>query len=183
MMRGQGHRARWFGVAGIALASVIIPAPRTAADDAVAGEAQDVAAVKAAFVYNFAKFTEWPGLASGVPLVVCIAGDNAMAAALAGTVRGQNIGGHTLDVTSPQDRDTWQGCQVLFAADSEVGRSGERLDALKTLPVLTVSDAKGFSEAGGIIELYLDDGRMRFAINVEAGSATSRWRASSPSRT
>ena len=47
-------------------------------------------------------------------------------------------------------------------------RSAGGLDAIRTLPVLTVSDGKGFSQAGGIIELYVEGGRMRFAINVDA---------------
>jgi hypothetical protein len=42
------------------------------------------------------------------------------------------------------------------------------LDGIKTLPVLSVSDGKGFSQSGGIIELYVEGGRMRFAINVDA---------------
>ena len=47
--------------------------------------------MKAAFLYNFAKFAEWPALPSGAPIVVCIVGDDAIAAALVETVRGQNI--------------------------------------------------------------------------------------------
>ncbi len=47
-------------------------------------------------------------------------------------------------------------------------RSAGGLAEIKTLPVLTVSDGKGFSLAGGIIELYVEGGRMRFAINVDA---------------
>ena len=57
-------------------------------------------------------------------------------------------------------------------------RSADGLDAIRTLPVLTVSDGKGFASAGGIIELYVEDGRMRFAINVDAAERT-RLRISS----
>jgi hypothetical protein len=56
----------------------------------------------------------------------------------------------------------------VFIPDAETRRGAERLGSLKTLPVLTVSDRKGFAESGGIIELYVDGGRVRFAINVDA---------------
>src|ERR1700674_1790377 len=64
-------------------------------------------AVKAAFLYNFAKFAEWPALLSGARLVVCIVGDDEVAGALVETVRGQNISGHTLDIWRTQDSATW----------------------------------------------------------------------------
>ena len=56
---------------------------------------------------------------------------------------------------------------LLFIADGETPRFAGGLGGIKGLPVLTVSDGKGFVEAGGIIELYLEGGRMRFAINVD----------------
>lgn len=150
------------GVASIALAATLFAAPGIAAD-----AAPDVV-VKAAFLYNFAKFAEWPALPSGAPIVVCIVGDDGLAAAVVETVRGQNINGHTLEVRRPQNSVTWPVCHLLFIADAETRRSAGGLGGIKTLPVLTVSDDKGFSQADGIIELYVEGGRMRFAINVDA---------------
>lgn len=131
--------------------------------------AQPMAAstLKAAFMLNFAKFTEWPALPSGTPIGLCIVGDAGVAAALVEMVRGQHIGGHALEVSRPRET-TWRVCHLLFIADAEIRRSAGGLDGIKTLPVLTVSDGKGFLQAGGIIELYIEDGRMRFAINVDA---------------
>lgn len=124
--------------------------------------------VKAAFLYNFAKFTEWPALPPGLPIVFCVVGDEGIAAALAQTVRGQNVNDHPLDVARPRDSATWRVCQLLFIAEAEARRSAGGLSRITTLPVLTVSDGKGFIEAGGIIELYVESGRMRFAINAKA---------------
>ena len=123
--------------------------------------------MKAALLYNFAKFAEWPGLPSDAPIVFCVVGDDPVAAALE-PVRRQNISGHTLDVRRPHDSAMWPVCHVLFIADAEARRSVGGLDGIKTLPVLTVSDANGFAQSSGIIELYVEGGRMRFAINVEA---------------
>ena len=136
-----------------------------------AGHGADVAtdvAVKAAFLYNFAKFAEWPALPAGAHIVACVVGDDRIAAALVDTVRGQEIGGHAFEVLRPQDSVTWRVCQLLFVADAEIQRSAAGLGAIKSLPILTVSDGKGFAEAIGIIEFYVEGGRMRFAINVDA---------------
>jgi hypothetical protein len=161
--RSRGGR---LGAASIALAAMLIAGSGIAAGG-VTDAAPDVA-VKAALLYNFAKFAEWPGLPVGAPIAFCIVGDDAIAAALAETFRGQNINGHALDVSRAQGSPWWGECRVLFVASAEAQRSVGGLAAIKMLPVLTVSDGKDFSHAGGIIELYVEGGRMRFAINVDA---------------
>jgi YfiR/HmsC-like len=159
-------RFRGLGVAGVAMAATLVAAPAIAAGHG-ADTGSDVA-VKAAFLYNFAKFAEWPALPAGAHIVACVVGDDRIAAALVDTVRGQEIGGHALEVLRPQDSVTWRVCQLLFIADAETQRSAAGLGAIKSLPILTVSDGKGFAEASGIIEFYVEGGRMRFAVNVDA---------------
>jgi hypothetical protein len=127
-----------------------------------------VAAVKAAFLFNFAKFTEWPELPGGTAIEYCVVGDDAVAAALRETVRGQHIAGRSLQVRNGAPSDDWHTCHILFVAESEHSRTRPGLASLKGEPVLTVSDAGGFAEGDGIAELYLEGGRMRFAINVPA---------------
>jgi uncharacterized protein DUF4154 len=153
-------------VASLALAVTLLAAPGIAAgNDSVV--APDVA-VKAAFIFSFAKFTEWPALASGTPIAVCIVGDNGIADALVETIRGQNINGHTLSVGRLQLNAVRDDCHLLFISDAEFRKSPGGLAAIKTRPVLTVSDGRDFSRTGGIIELYVEGGRVRFAINVDA---------------
>jgi hypothetical protein len=129
--------------------------------------APDVA-VKAALIFNFAKFTEWPSQPAGSRIAACVVGDDSVAAALVRIVGGQAIGGHPFDVSRPQESGTWKTCQVLFIAVAESGRAASGLGGIRSVPVLTVSDSKGFAESGGIIELYVENDRMRFAINVDA---------------
>jgi hypothetical protein len=148
-----------------ALVVALISAPRAAG--AVAADAPDIA-VKAAFLYNFAKFAEWPALPPAAPIVVCIVGDDKIAAAFADTVRGQNISGHALEVSRSLDSTAWRGCHVLFFADRETRQFDPDKGGIKSQPVLTVSDGKGFAQAGGVIELFVEGGRMRFAINLDA---------------
>jgi YfiR/HmsC-like len=99
---------------------------------------------------------------------MCVVGDDAITAALVETARGQQIADHSLEIRQPSDSATWRACHLLFVADGQTGRAAGLLDGIKALPVLTVSDGKDFSKCGGIVELYVENGRMRFAINVDA---------------
>jgi hypothetical protein len=160
-------RSSTLGAATLTFAIVAVVSPARA----VAGDVADDVAVKAAFLYNFAKFAEWPALAPGGAIALCVVGDGRIANALVETVRGQNIGGHALEVSRPQDSATWRSCHLLFVASAETKRATGGLIGIKTLPVLTVSDGKDFAQTGGIIELFVEGGRMRFAINVDAAEA------------
>jgi len=163
-------RVRRIAVADIVLAATLLAGPGIAAVNGADGTPDVV--VKAALLYNFAKFTEWPGMAASDTIVFCVVADDGIAEALVETVTGKSIGGHKIQVSRPQVRAEWRTCNLLYIPDAEARRSGSGLDGLKTLPVLTVSDGKGFGEGGGIIELYIDSGRMRFAINVDAAESS-----------
>jgi hypothetical protein len=159
-VRGRGLRA-----AIIAVITTLIGASAIAADRSL-DAAPD--AVKAAFLYNFAKFAEWPALPPAAPILVCVVGNDGVAAALVETVRSQEIAGHALEVWRPLNGGSWRTCNLLFVAEAETRQLAKGLAEIKTLPVLTVGDARGFSQAGGIIELYLEAGKMRFAIDLDA---------------
>jgi YfiR/HmsC-like len=160
------RRTRRLGgfVLAVALASTAVVPVKAAG----AGGGPPDAAIKAAFLLNFAKFAEWPALPANAGITLCVIGSEEIARALSDIGRGQSIGGHALLVTRPADSATWPTCQLLFVADAEGQRSAGGLRYLRTLPVLTVSDSNGFSQTTGIIELFVEKGRMRFAINVEA---------------
>jgi hypothetical protein len=167
MISTIGVRAGCLCVASVALATSLLEAPPIAAEGS-AQVGRDISSVKAGFLFNFAKFAEWPALASAAPIAMCVAGDERIAVALAETVREQKISGHALDVSRPADSATWRGCHLLFIADTELRRSAEGLGTIKSLQVLSVSDQKDFAQGGGLIEFYLEGGKMRFAINLDA---------------
>ena len=149
----------------IVIASAIalaLPAPARAR-----GDGESSAAVKAAFIHNFAKFAEWPALPAGVPLVLCIVADPDVAAALADAVQGRPIADHPVEVRQPVTSHSWTGCHLLFIGKSEVNPLIPGKAGTTALPLLTVSDRKGFSREGGAIELYIDDGHMRFAVSLQ----------------
>jgi hypothetical protein len=157
---------QWGGVAALALAATLSVAPTSVGGRG--GPVPQEAELTAAFLFNFAKFTEWPTLSPGAPIIICVADDGGITAAVIETVRNQRISSHALEVRSAEDSSWWRSCHVLFVPASQTRQSAAALSRIEALPVLTVSDGAGFSRSGGIIELYVEDGRMRFAINVTA---------------
>ena len=135
--------------------------------------------LKAAFLFNFAKFAEWPSLAPDAPVAVCVAGDDRVATVLSETVRGQAPETRAVTVIKlPGDVPT-RACQVLFVGSgADARRRAALLEEAAAGPVLTVSDSVRFAVTGGMVELFLESGRMRFAINVDA-VGRSRVRLSS----
>jgi hypothetical protein len=130
-----------------------------------------VTAVKAAFLYNFAKFTEWPidALSPGQRLSLCVVGDANVADALEQTIRGHVIDGHELTVQVVKaDTPTAPTCRLLYLGAADLKRSSWLLAAFRTSPVLTVSDGDDFAKNGGIVQLISENDRIRFAINVTA---------------
>jgi hypothetical protein len=172
MLLVLGHPTR--GTFPILIATAVIAFASSIGAQTVASDI----AVKSAFLFNFAKFTEWPAIPASTPIALCIFGDSKIADSLADTVRGQNINGHPLNVWQPVDSSTWTSCHLLFVADVELRRSIGGLSQIKEMPVLTIGDGKGFAQANGIIEFYVAEGRMRFTINVDAAQR-SRLRLSS----
>jgi hypothetical protein len=125
--------------------------------------------VKAAFVYNFTKFTEWPAnaLPPASQLVVCVVGDDILARALAQITKGRPIDGHEMVVHALTGDSPATLCHVLYMSSLSARRMAQTLVALKGTPVLTLSDSNGFAQSGGVVELFVDGGNMRFAVNVE----------------
>jgi hypothetical protein len=126
--------------------------------------------VRAAFLYNFAKFTTWPedALPARQRLSLCVVGDTAVADALEQAIRGRAAAGHELSVEVIKPEGDVRSCHLLYVGARESHRAVEMIAAVKGAPVLTVSEANGFAESGGVAQLIVENDRMRFAINVAA---------------
>jgi hypothetical protein len=127
--------------------------------------------VKAAYLFNFLKFVEWPGDSSmdlHGPWVICVVGQNPFGDELAQAVSGKIVQGRELQIKIFQPRDDLRGCHVLFISASETKRLPSILTALHGASVLTVGDMDHFTESGGMIQFVTADGRVRFAIDVGA---------------
>jgi hypothetical protein len=135
------------------------------------------AVLTAAFLFNFAKFTEWPADAPrDGPITICVAGDPDVVSALERIVRGRPLAGR--DVAASNVSGGWRGCHVLYLTGLDAAHSQRIVDELKGAPVLTVSDREGFTEQGGIVGLVADGGKIRFKINTDAAER-ARLRLSS----
>jgi YfiR/HmsC-like len=139
---------------------------------AVAAQAQSATEyqVKAAFLFNFAKFVEWPAdaFAADVPLQICVLGQDPFGRDFEQVIEDKTVNGHRLEVAHPEGVPQARACQILFIASSEKSRLREILTGLKGASVLTVGDTPGFAQLGGIINFVLDDNRVRFEINQKA---------------
>lgn len=158
-VRPQGVRCRlaW----GVALALLLLCMPGHA-------DTSDMDTVKAGFVLNFIRFAKWPESAPrGEELRVCGLGARALDGKLA-DMRGRPARDQRIEVLEGAREAQWRDCQVLFIPASESDRVSAILRALNSTPVLTVSDAPGFAQAGGMIGLKQRGGRIRFDVNLAA---------------
>ena len=129
------------------------------------GQTVTASDVKAAFIFNFAKFTTWPSTAydpGGATL--CVMGDDAVAQALQRTPKGAL----EFPVRAIRPAESIAGCRVLYISGLDSVAASRVIDTLYRQPVLTVSDIASFAGLGGIAEIFDDSGRLRFAINVTA---------------
>ncbi len=125
--------------------------------------------VKAAFLYNFGKFVEWPtnGFAStNTPLLIGIYGQNPFGTNLAEVIRNKYINGHPV-ITREVSLDELKCCQILFIARSSQKNLKDILSALDGAGVLTVTENMP-SESDVMINFVIQDDRIRFEINNTA---------------
>lgn len=144
--------------------------------------AQDVteSALKAAFIYNFAKFTEWPSGAvpAAEPLVMCVLGDKAVSDALERAVKARTLAGRTMAVWLVGPSWPEAGCQVLYVSGIPASQAAALIAGMRDGPVLTISDIDGFEELGGIAQFFFERGQLRFSVHRQSAER-ARLRISS----
>jgi hypothetical protein len=127
--------------------------------------------VKAAYLFNFLKFVDWPDDAFAdplAPIVIGIAGDDPFGESLPQVIVGKTIQGRDLVIRKYRPGENPKGCQILFINASERKRLPQWLAGLHGSSVLLVSDMEGFLKEGGMIQFVPENNRVRFAINVDA---------------
>ena len=125
--------------------------------------------VKAAFIYNFARYIQWPkGSDANKPFVIGVIGKDPFGFALDDAVRGQTVQGRPVAVTRFERIDDIINCDILFVCSSESGHLQQIFLTLRKAPVLTIGDMNEFAELGGMINLINENNRIRFEINPQA---------------
>lgn len=128
-------------------------------------------AVKAGFVFNFGKFTEWPaGALPASQIQLCLIGPDAQGA-VSTAIEGRPLQGRPVNVKRNPRTDELKSCQILYVTDPDERHQSEVLRAVRNQPVLTVGDVEGFAEVGGMIGLGMAGGRVSFEINNEVAQA------------
>jgi hypothetical protein len=127
--------------------------------------------VKAAYLFNFLKFVEWPDDPGADPhgkWVIGFVGDSPIDNELTQLVEGKNVQGRELQVKKFQTADNLRHCNILFITESEKKRLPSILAELRGSSVLTVADMDNFIGLGGMIQFGVEEARVRVAIDVGA---------------
>jgi len=122
--------------------------------------------VQAVYLCDFAKFIRWPPRTEADPLTICVAAPRPYIETLTRIVTGEKIGSRALAVRVVQAPGDAAGCAILFIDASSEGRLDKLLAATSGKPVLTVSDASGFIDRGGMIQFMVVRNRIRFSVNL-----------------
>jgi hypothetical protein len=136
---------------------------------AITAQAQQASQVKAAFLFNFAKFVEWPPGAfvnDQAAIILCFSDRDPMAEALE-ALRGKVVQGRRLEIRRCRGPEDFRGCQIFFASASERAGLPQIIGSLRNSPVLTVTEeVDNFAKLGGIINLIVAEGKIRFEISL-----------------
>jgi uncharacterized protein DUF4154 len=129
------------------------------------------ARLKAIHVKNMLGFVQWPeeyGKSMYEVIRVCVVGDQFLEFALLNEVKVTKPGERKLQVTWVKGEEEVKGCQVLYIGSADKRRIARLLGAAKGTKVLTIGEAEGFLEAGGIVQLGYEEGVVQFQVNLAA---------------
>jgi hypothetical protein len=127
--------------------------------------------VEAIFLFNFAKYVDWPAAAFPnvtAPITIGVVGTDPFGDNLQNIIQGKTINGRPFVIKHLASDSDLGGCQILFISDSEATRMGEVLDRAGALPILTVGEDEEFAQNNGIINFVLKDGKVRLEIDLTA---------------
>lgn len=133
--------------------------------------AQDVTepALKAAFIYNFARFTTWPAdLPATDSFVICVLGDPAVGEALTRAVTKRQLMDRPIAITPVTGTTPKRDCRILYVSGVPVRQAADLVGELRDAPVLTISNIEGFALAGGMTQFFFENGQLRFRIHHES---------------
>jgi len=127
--------------------------------------------VKAAFLFHFTQFVEWPEASfkdPGSPLTYCTIGEDPFHGSLDSALSGKAIGVRSFRVLHFKQPQDIQGCHVLFLAAVQKKMNAAIMASIQKSSVLTVGESEHFAQEGGMIGFVLEDNKIRFEINLEA---------------
>ena len=127
--------------------------------------------IKAAYLFNFSQYVEWPPEAfkdANEPLTYCTIGDDPFQGMLDESLNAKFAGRRPLRVQHLRPSENFQGCQILFIGTNEKKRTAEVVEALRQSPVLVVGESSHFIQQGGTIGFLSENNTVRFEVNLDA---------------
>ncbi|HXO95046.1 MAG TPA: YfiR family protein [Chthoniobacterales bacterium] len=127
--------------------------------------------IKAGFIYNFANLVQWPSNAftqPDSPIVIGILGEDPFGTVLDRVLAGKKVNGRIFLVKRLKSVPDLKECHIVFVSSSEIAHLAEAIHLVKGMPILTIGEIPGFARRGGIINLFLEDNKVHFEVNVEA---------------
>jgi hypothetical protein len=125
--------------------------------------------VKAAFIYNFMRYVEWPA-ASG-EMAVCVVGQDPFGPAIDAALAGKTVGARAVTLRRLPTAEGAASCAVVFVPATAMREWAKLRPRLRTEPVLSVGEARGFTEEGGVIGFVVESNRLQFEVNQDAATA------------
>jgi hypothetical protein len=123
---------------------------------------------KAAFLLKLVNFVEWPSGAGQGSLIIGMVGADETSEALQRLAAGKTVNGKQLVVKRLAADADMSSCQVLYIGSSQAKNLASLLDKARNASVLTVGEAEGFGQKGGVVNLLISDGRIKFEVNPHA---------------
>jgi hypothetical protein len=124
--------------------------------------------VKAAFLFNFTRFVDWPTSPGSGPFCIGIEGADPFGGALEEVVKGRSAGGHTIAVKHFNAGEEPAACEIVFISGADAKKMRAALGRLQHAAVLTVGEGPGFCQSGGVIAFEVEENKVRLDINPEA---------------
>jgi hypothetical protein len=152
----------WRRFAGVLVSSYLWFCPGLQAAEAQLAEYQ----VKAAYLYNFITFTEWPA-SLGADITLCVYGPDPFGADI-DTLEGKNVGGRTLNVTRVTTVELLDSCQVVFLTREVISNLPRILDQVRGRTTLTIADSPNAVRDGVAINMRNEADRVSFEVNLTA---------------
>lgn len=124
-------------------------------------------AMKAAYLYNFALLTTWPGAAPAGSFTLCVYGQDAFGPAL-GALNGKEVNGQKIQVRHIERTEDALQCRLIFISETHEGRVAQLVNKVSRAPILTVVDDGLARPVGAMISLAPENRRLTFAVNATA---------------
>lgn len=166
--RAAVHRRAWLAVLALLAALGVLAGPVAASESPLSLEYK----VKAAYLYNFVKYVEWPSTesATNTPIVIGLVGGSEALPVLQQVLAGKTVDGRPLQVKGLAKPARDAGCQILFIHQSAAQTPAQIRQALGPAPILVVGESERFAENGGMIGFVREADSFRIHLNLDSAT-------------